>query len=63
MTEAEKGKHTQEINKKINNMRLRKDTPQQLQDQYVEEWKQLKNSITRDIFQTADPKVTFPFAK
>jgi hypothetical protein len=30
------------MTKKLNNMRLRKDTPQQLQDIYLTKWKALK---------------------
>lgn len=42
MKESEKAKHTAEIQKKINNMKLRKDTPKVLQDRYIEEWNAIK---------------------
>jgi hypothetical protein len=44
MTPAEKEKHAPEIQKKINNMRVRKDQPKQLQDQYIEKWQTIKES-------------------
>lgn len=44
MTEVEKEKHKPEIQKKINNMKVRKDQPPQLQEMYINKWNQLKES-------------------
>jgi len=44
MTDTEKDAHAKEITKKINNMKLRKDQPKELQDLYIARWNEMKNA-------------------